>query len=279
MAIGGNVLPTPVFEFSFTTEVNMKASNRSVRGILAASFALLVSASTSQAVQYAFLPVTATGALTSKFGSGSNVINVSQVFSAGGAGGQNNQNTAIFPSTFTTLFPGTGQVQGHLAQTVYNHTSDITFDLTGYSSLSQSLVFGIWNISDEVQSLPPGPAAYWIEVIDGASNPKPPSTWSFVGRQENTTQVASRHQMNLSTANGDLTFGALTNSGGTHTDAIFYDKLILPTGTSKIIVHANLPSLNTVGDGVGYYFADVVPEPTSLGVILAAGSLMIRRRR
>ena len=67
--------------------------------------------------------------------------------------------------------------------------------------------------------------------------------------------------MVMNTSTGEITPGALINSFGTHTDAAFWDNI--PVGTKQIIVYGNLPPLNTLGDGVGYYFAEVVPEPSS----------------
>ena len=131
------------------------------------------------AAQYGFLPVTPTGTNTSKFTSsnGNGFINVSDTFPNGGAGAQNNNNAAIFPSQFTTLFPGTGQVQGHLAQTVYGHTSTVTFDLTNYN-LSASTVFGMWNTTDEVTAPAGGSPVYRIQLIDSNNNQVNPTTFN-----------------------------------------------------------------------------------------------------
>jgi hypothetical protein len=74
--------------------------------------------------------------------------------------------------------------------------------------------------------------------------------------------------------------GALLNAGGTHMDAAFFDNI--PAGTKQIIVYGNLAPLNLIGDGVGYYFAEVVPEPSSFvlcGLGLAALALYAVRRR
>ena len=225
--------------------------------------------------QYGFLPITPTGTNTSQYTSnvGNGVINVTDFFPTGGAGAQNNNNAAIFPSQFTTLFPGTGQVQGHLAQTLYGHRSVVTFDLTNYN-LSSSTVFGMWNTSDEVTSPPGGAPVYQVQLIDGNANQVNP-TFNLIGNQDNQSQVAGRHRM-LMSATGEITFGQLLNGGGTHTDATFWDQI--PAGTKKIIVYADLPQLNSIGDGVGYYFAEVVPEPASLGA-LALGSVLLRRAR
>jgi hypothetical protein len=251
-------------------------STATLRLVAAALVVCLACAGDALATTYSFLNVGATGAASSQFtsGYGNGVINVSHVFSPGGAGADDNNNAAIFPSQFTTLFPGTGQVQGHLAQTVYNHTSVVTFDLTAYN-LSASTVFGIWNTSTEVAQ-----PAYHVELIDAGNNPQPPSTFNLIGNQDNQTQVAGRHQLLMNTATGDITFGALINAGGTHTNAAFWNNI--PLGTKQIIVYGNLPPLNNIGDGVGYYFAEVVPEPSSfvlggLGV-LALGLYAAKRR-
>ncbi|WP_428306769.1 PEP-CTERM sorting domain-containing protein [Lacipirellula sp.] len=228
----------------------------------------------ASAVSYQFLNVTSTGATTSQFTSanGNGVINVSQVFSAGGAGPLNNVNTAIFPSEFTTLFPGTGQVQGHLAQTNSNSTSVISFDLTGYN-LSASTVFGIWNILNDVVT-----PVYDVKLIDAVNAIQPPSTFNLIGNQDNQTQVAGANNLVLNTATGVLSVGALINNSGTHTNAAFWNNI--PLGTKQINVYGNLP-VNVGGDGVGYYFAEVVPEPSSATIALVAigmTGLIVRKR-
>ena len=247
--------------------------------------ACLSSITAALAVQYDFLTVSGNGiggnAATSQFMSsnGNGVISVSHSFSApAGAGSSDNINTAIFPSQFTTLFPGTGQVQGHLAQTVYNYQSVITFDLTGYN-LSPTTVFGMWNTTDEVTASPGGPYVYQVQLIDAGNVQVNPTSFNLIGNQNNQTQVQARHQLVMNTSTGEITFGATLNPSGTHTDAAFWDNI--PAGTKKIIVYGDLPPLNTIGDGVGYYFAEVVPEPAS-GAVSACGLLslgVLGRRR
>ena len=238
---------------------------------IAVAIAGLAPTGAALAVQYQFLPVTGNGIVgdlgTSQFMSlqGNGVINVSRVFSPGGAGVNDNDNLAIFPSQFETLFPGTAPVQGHLTQTNVSSTSVVTFDLTGYT-LSSSTVFGIWNINDQTAPL------YRVELIDAGNAVQPPTTFSLIGNQDNETQVAGRSKLVLDTPTGDLLLGGVINAGGTHSDAAFWDNI--PLGTKQIIVRGNLPALNT-GDGVGYYFAEiVVPEPASL-VCIAIGLLCV----
>jgi hypothetical protein len=222
--------------------------------------------SASLAMPYDFLTVSgnnvsgngAFSTFTSNNGNG--VINVTHFFpSSGGAGGLDNINTAIYPSQFTTLFPGTGLVQGHLAMTVYDNTSQVTFDLTGYTGYLPELVFGIWNTTDEV-TLP----AYNIQLLNSTNVFVPPAMFNYIGNQDNQTQVAGRHKMQLNTLTGDITAPTLINAGGIHTDAMFFDGV--PTGTQQIVVTAHLGPLNTIGDGVGYYFAETVPEPSSFAL-------------
>ncbi|MGL4513575.1 MAG: hypothetical protein ACRCT8_10830 [Lacipirellulaceae bacterium] len=220
-----------------------------------------VTANFSHAATYRFLDVASTGASTSQFTSalGNGVINVSQVFSPGGAGASNNVNTAIFPSQFTTLFPGTGQVQGQVTQVNRNRTATVTFDLTGYN-LSSSTVFGVWNMTNEVST-----PVYRMQLLDAGDNLQPPTTFNLIGNQDNQTQVAGANRLELDTATGNFTIGPLINAGGTHSDAAFWDNI--PVGTKQIIISGNVPNTGN-GDGVGYYFAELVPEPAGAGLVV-----------
>ena len=244
-----------------------------ILGLVMASY----STSPALAVQYDFLTVTgnglggnlATSAFTSSNGNG--VINVSHVFSAGGEGPSDNINTAIFPSQFTTLFPGTGQVQGHLAQTKYDNTSLVTFDLTGYN-FSPSTAFGIWNTTSEATQ-----PAYRVQLLDSTNTLVNPSILTLIGNQDNQTQVAGKHQLTM-LPSGDLVAGAVIGSG-IHTDAAFWKNI--PAGTKEIRVYGTLSPLpgNIEGDGVGYYFAEpVVPEPSSMALLLCGGGLLLTAR-
>lgn len=133
----------------------------------------------AQASQYDFLSVSGNNlmgnAASTTFTSNNKngVITVSHIFSSPAAVGYaDNDNKLIFPSQFSILFPGTGQVQGHLAMTVYGdpnspipggniYTSQVIFDLTGYKANLSNLKFGIWNTTDEV-ALP----AYNVQMLD-----------------------------------------------------------------------------------------------------------------
>jgi len=227
---------------------------------------------------YDFLTITGNdlngNAAFSQFSSlnGNGVINVTHAFTAGSPVNFDNVNSAIFPSRFEGLFPGTGLVQGHLAQLNDNTIATVTFDLTGYA-VSPSTVFGIWNITDEL----PGQPHYRVELIDSSNNAVAPSSFSLIGKLNNETQVAGRSRLDLDVSTGNLTANTVINPAGTHSNAAFWDNI--PVGTQKIIVYGNLPDLNT-GDGVGYYFAEIsVPEPTSflLGVVLLSSIAIFRR--
>jgi hypothetical protein len=245
----------------------------------------LAAAQNASAVQYDFLTVSgnnvpgngASSTFTSSNGNGT--IAVTHSFSSGGFGTLDNVNSAINPSQFTSIFPGTGLVQGHLAMTMYNSTSVVEFDLTNYN-LSGSTVFGMWNTTDEVAPKPnPGGAntpVYQLQLIDSNNNQVNPTTFQVVGFGDNQTQVAGRHELDLNTSTGEISPGTLVNNSGVHTRAKFWDSI--PAGTKKIIVYGDLAPLNTIGDGVGYYFAEVVPEPASLSM-LALGGVFLRRRR
>lgn len=257
--------------------------------LAAAAILFLGSASVSLAAVwpgYTFLTVTDNGlggnAATAAFSGANGVINVTHAFSSGGAGGNDNDNfnSQFDPGQFTPLFPGTGLVQGHLAQTVYAHTSVITFDMTGYA-ITPNTAFGIWNTSDEVTAPVGGNPVYRVQLIDNTNTQVNPNTFFYMGNQDNLTQVAGKHQMLMNTSTGEITFGALINSFGTHTDATFWKNI--PTTTQKIIVYGDLPPLNTIGDGVGYYFAELgVPEPCSAALstlgLLTLGIFGRRRR-
>jgi len=238
--------------------------------------------STSRAVQYDFLSVSGNGiggnfaSSTFTSGNGNGVIDVTHSSPSLSAWGTlDNINTAIYPSQFTTLFPGTGQVQGHLAVSMYNDFTTVTFTLTNYTGNLPQLVFGIWNTTDEI-TLP----AYNVQLLDASNSIVPPTTFNLIGNQDNTTQVAGRHMMQLNTTNGDITAPVLINNAGTHTDAMFFNNI--PVGTKQIIVTGHLGPLNNVGDGVGYYFAEIIPEPTSIalvGLSLVGLLTVIRRKR
>ncbi|MFO1027497.1 MAG: hypothetical protein U1E70_20155 [Acetobacteraceae bacterium] len=229
------------------------------------------------AVQYDFLSVSgnniAGNGAVSTFSSnqGNGTIGASHVFSsAAGVGGFDNNNAAIYPSQFTTLFPGTGLVQGHLAMTVYNYSSTVTFNLGGYKGYLPELVFGLWNTTDEV-ALP----AYNVQLLIN-NVLTAPSMVQVLGTQDNQTQVSGRHKMQLNTATGDITAPVLNNPNGIHTDALFFDGI--PVGTQAIVVSAHLPPLNDIGDGVGYYFAERVPEPPAPALFAAAALLTLAVR-
>jgi hypothetical protein len=247
----------------------------------------LLGSSDARGATYDFLSVSGNGiagnAATSQFTSsnGNGFIDVTHSFPGGAWGPNDNDNSLIIPSAFTTIFPGTGNVDGHLVQTLYNSTSVTTFDLSNYN-LSASTVFGMWNTTDEVVSPPGGAPVYRIELL--VSNiAGPPNTFGNVGTQDNTgaAGVLGRHQMVLTASTGAISAGGPINGGaGVHTNALFWDQI--PAGTTEIRVYGDLPPLlgNVAGDGVGYYFAEVVPEPTTLALLICGGlGLMAPRRR
>ncbi len=249
----------------------------------------------SAALTYDFLTVTGNGigngnGSTSQFTSPNQlgVINVTHSFSPIGPGigpaPNNNNNPLLFPSEFTTLFPGSGQVQGHLAVTQYgktingvptNSTSTVTFNLTGYT-ISKT-VFGIWNTTTEVAQ-----PAYRVEAI--VNNVLgPPSGFQYVGNSQNLNSgVTGIRKLDMNLATGNLTAVLPAQPGPgpqfVHSDAAFWE---IPAGTQQIIVHGNLGVINTnfAGDGVGYYFAECVPEPSACLLMLTGlCGLLIRHR-
>jgi hypothetical protein len=241
---------------------------RSGRIAMAAATVFWAAASTSLAVQYKFLTVTGNnvggnGAF-SQFSSlnGNGTIDVTHFFPTNGQGGADNINSAIYPSTFNILFPGTGPVDAHLLQTVYNHKSVVTFDLQNYK-ITKRTVFGIWNCTDEVPVLQPAPAVYNVQLVNPNLVEVDPSMLNLIGNQDNQTQVQARHQLVMNLSTGDITAGAPLG-GTTHMDAAFWDRI--PGGTKFIKFYGDLPPLNLIGDGVGFYFADV-PEPWSIAML------------
>ncbi|MBX9787318.1 MAG: PEP-CTERM sorting domain-containing protein [Pirellulales bacterium] len=280
---------------SLSPSVEYSRAGSISRRLVLAALIVASGASVSRAVPYDFLSVSGNnvagnGASTTFTSNNKNgVITVSHVFSSPLAVGYaDNNNALIYPSEFSILFPGTGKVQGHLAMTVYGdpnspipggniYTSQVIFDLTGYKANLGNLKFGIWNTTDEVP-LP----AYNVKMLD-VNSKLVSGGLSVFGNQDNQWQVAGKHSMQYNTINGDITAPTLINAFGTHTDAIFLDGI--PPGTQQIIVTGNLPPLNNIGDGVGYYFAEPVPEPSTIAMstIGAAGlawaALRRRRRR
>jgi hypothetical protein len=249
--------------------------------------------SATQAAQYDFLsvsgnwPQTGNAAATTFSSNNLNgVVTVSHIFSSPAAVGYaDNDNALIFPSDFTSLFHGTGQVQGHLAMTVYGdpnspggniNTSQVIFNLTAYTGNLPDLMFGIWNTTTEV-----GSPVYNIQLRDASNVIVAPSTLTVYGNADNTGsgQVLGYHQMLFTPSSGDISFSnAILNASGVHTDAMFLNGI--PLGTKEIIVTANLPPLNTIGDGVGYYLAEqVIPVPPAVWLFGSALGVMGWMRR
>lgn len=253
-------------------------------------------ASAAMAAPYTFMSVSGTnvpgnGVAVSTFTSGlSNGFitvdhNSTTPNSLGNWGAQDNINSAIIPSMFSTLFPGSGNVQGHLAQSMYGdpnppagfpapvpNVTTVTFDLTTYTGYLPKLAFGIWNTTTEV-----GAPVYNVQLMDASNAIIAPSMVNILGNDDNTgtAGVLGLHQMIFTPSSGDITFNnAILHNGGIHTDALFFDGV--PTGTKQIIVTATLPALNNLGDGVGYYFAET-PEPSTF-VLAGLGLLGLAAR-
>jgi hypothetical protein len=233
----------------------------------------------SLAVQPKFLTVLTNpnGPDTSQFNSLNNhgYIDVTHVHSAGGAAAQDNANNAIL-NKFELLFPNTGLVDGHLAQTHYNSQLEVHFDLSNYN-ITPRTIFGIWNTSDEVSWPPSGPGGqappvYSLKVMQN-NVIGPPTTFALIGNQNNEASVMAHTQLLMDPTTGDITPGAVIG-GGVHMNAAFWKKI--PTNAQEIILYGNLPPLNAIGDGIGFYFADV-PEPTT--ALLASFALMFLATR
>jgi hypothetical protein len=218
------------------------------------------------------VPGNGTAASTFTSGLGNGIITVDHNSttpnSLGNWGTQDNINSAIIPSKFATLFPGSGNVQGHLAQSMYGdpnpppgipNVTTVTFHLTTYTGYLPNLVFGIWNTTTEV-----GQPVYNVQLMNASNAIVSPSMVNILGNDDNTGSagVLGLHQMLFTPSSGDITFNnAILNPSGVHTDALFFYGI--PVGFKEIIVTATLPALNNLGDGVGYYFAET-PEPSTL---------------
>ena len=260
------------------------------RILLAAMAMVLTSAGAARAVTYNFLPDTfvsnnnTTFTYKSQFNSlnGNGYINVTDQFtSLSGVGYGENNDALIYPSQYSIVFPGTGSVGGHLGMTVYSYTATFTFDTSNYTITPQT-IFGMWNTTNEVSQPVGGNPVYRMQLLDSNSIIQNPTTLTIYGKQDNTGSagVNGQNELDMNPVNGVITPGITINGGiGTHTSATFWNNI--PTGTKAIIIYADLPPLNTVGDGVGYYFAEVqTPEPASLALLgVGAAALMLRRRR
>src|SRR3954471_370346 len=162
-------------------------------------------ASAAMATPYTFMSVSGTnvpgnGTTVSTFTSGlfNGTITVDHNSttpnSFGNWGTLDNINSAIFPSKFATLFPGSGNVQGHLAQSMYGdpspppgfpapipNTTTVTFNLGTYTGYLPDLAFGIWNTTTEV-----GQPVYNVQLMDASSAIISPSMVSIMGNDDNT---------------------------------------------------------------------------------------------
>jgi hypothetical protein len=228
---------------------------------------MLLAPSVLAAPMYDFLTVTGNnvagnGAMSQfKSPNGLGVINVTHSFSPGGFNTMNdNNNNLIFPSGFPINFPGTGQVQGHLASTNYNHQSTVTFT---FNYTVSDTVFGIWNATNRTTSPP-----YRLEIVDSNGMLGPPTSFIPFGVNEDNTLQAAHQNINMNLSTGVISAGAVIQGGGTHTDAEFWK---IPKGIKQIIVHGNLgPSTNNEpDDGVGYYFAELCPTEGKLSDLIA----------
>ena len=270
-------------------------------------FCLIVTAtwldwnSAALAIPYSFMSVSGTnvpgnGTAVSTFtsGLGNGIITVDHNSttpnSLGNWGTQDNINSAIIPSKFATLFPGSGNVQGHLAQSMYGdpnpprafrppipNVTTVTFHLTTYTGYLPALVFGIWNTTTEV-----GQPVYNVQFMDASNAIVSPSTVSILGNDDNTgtAGVLGLHQMLFTPSSGDITFSnTILNNSGVHTDALFFNGI--PVGTQGNHRDRHTTRAEQLGDGVGYYFAEPVPEPSTfvLGGLGAMGIWIATRRR
>jgi hypothetical protein len=246
--------------------------HRSVCALVCAT-SLFVAANSSLAVQPRFLTVQVTGLDTSQFNSLNNngYIDVTHVHAGLGAAPADNINTAI-NNKFELLFPGTGFVDGHLAQTHYASQLEVHFSLANYN-ITGKTIFGMWNTSDEV-SWPVGPGGpprpvYSLKVMQN-NIIGPPTTFDLIGNQDNEADVQAHTMLMMDPNSGDITPGVVLNNNGKHMDAAFWKKI--PKNAQEIILYGDLPPLNFQGDGIGFYFADV-PEPAT--ALLACLSLML----
>ena len=199
-----------------------------------------------------------------------------------GVGSFDNNNTAI-NSQFPNLFPGNPPVQGHLAMTVYGYQSVVTFNMQNYNISPTGTIFGLWNITDEV-SWPVGPGGaprpvYRMELLDANNGVTTPSMLLpfGTGNDQNSLDVQGRHNLDFNPSTGEL-YPGISIPGRINTNpAFFYN---IPATTLEIRIYADLPTLNSIGDGVGYYFAEPhVPAPASVGVLAMAAIGLGRRRR
>src|SRR4029079_2215886 len=161
---------------NFISLIASTMTGGSSRRLAFATAIVFFGSTTASMAAYTFLPITSslgTGNLTFAQFTGTNgFITVTHSFSAGGNGPDDNNNALIFPSNYSAIpgFAGTGNVQGHLAQTLYGNTSVVTFNMLGYS-ITPNTVFGMWNTTDEVAH-----PAYRIELTI-ANSPGPPTTF------------------------------------------------------------------------------------------------------
>jgi hypothetical protein len=225
-----------------TNTVTCTATNSSGTVVASCSFNIIVTPF-AIANGFDFLPVTITGAgaqFTSTNGNGFiTVTNTGGPFLS--------LNNTLWSSQFTNLFPASGTVPGWLARADNNAKYTNIFYLTNYA-LSASLVFGMWNITEE-------PNTYSIKLLDATNNLiSPPFSWNFLGYDDDSLSgnIAWYH-MNLNYASG---FFSPTNykASGIDCDGAFWDNI--PVNTRKIVVTGTLGAFNA--DGVVFYFAERV---------------------
>ena len=164
-------------------------------------------------------------------------------------------NADIWTAQFPTNFPGSGDVQGVRVIGGIGATFTITFDLSNFTNLSASTVFGFYNIIDD------NLGTYKIELFDAGNHTiAPPFTWHLIGNEDDALHPQAATHMVLDPSSG--VFSTVAYQSGVHSDAAFWDQI--PGNTRKIVITGMLgPS----ADGTVPFFAEPQPPLTITSVI------------
>lgn len=149
-------------------------------------------------------------------------------------------------------------------------------DFSGFSTTA-GLVLAVGQLA-HVQ----GTSGYKMSAFDSSNNSIPLSTFGQFGNFDFGTSLNSNlfnDDLSLNTTNGKFSVATVAGQNDVNSDMLIFS---LPGGVDRILINLQQP-MNPAGDTIDFMISGAVPEPSSIGLILAAGVLgsliALRRKR